>query len=292
LKPVYEDDWKIDETMLFRKEDVLELERRKEKPGLTTGEVAKELGIHQVTVNNYIKQEKLNAFKQEYNGKMMNFIQKEELERFKNHYAAKDKKDRKAFYSSSLELYLFQTLVNKDTSEKARIMELEGKEGTIQTEKGEIFPLEQMDERGYVKKETFPDVKHITKHGYITFRFSKPSHVSSPILDLMEAFYRAISHKNIRMYIIEGFIQLEVKPFLFKELKGEENRHLINILQDNIIDGKLMVRHNGLLLDSGLEQLTIYLSNEQKKMLKEKAKNENLTINDYVMRLINRILPK
>jgi len=288
LKPVYEDDWKIDETMLFQKDDVLELKKEKVKPGLTTGDVAKELGLHQVTVNNYIKQGKLMAVKQEYNGKMMNFIQNEELERFKNYHAAKDKKDRKTFYSSNLELYLFQTLVNNNTGEKARIMELEGNEGTIQTEKGEVFPLEQMGERGYVKEETFPDVNHITKHGYITFRFIKPSHVASPILDIIESFYRAISHKNIRLYIMEGLIQLEVKPFLFKELKGEESRHLINILQDNIIEGKLMVRHNGLLLDSGLEQLTIYLPSEQKKILKEKAKMEGLAINEYVARLVNK----
>lgn len=289
LIPVYEKSWGIDQTLLFKESDVLVLKEKKEKPGLTTGDVAKELGVHPVTVGNYIKRGELAATKRVYNGKMSNFIYRDDLDHFKNTRRLNDKKNGKRFYSADKNLYLFQTLINRKKTEIARVMELDGN-GLVKTESGEVFSLSESNQRGYEPKERFAMAKHITKHGYVTFRFVKPNHVASPILDLMEAVYRAIGYNNIRLQLRDDYIHLEVKPFLFTELEGESNRYLVQILQDNLEEGDLVVRHDGLLVDSGLERLTIYLPTDINQKLKDKIKLKKVATYDYILNLLKNDL--
>ncbi|WP_372585309.1 helix-turn-helix domain-containing protein [Priestia megaterium] len=47
---------------------MVRLQEELRKPGLTTKEVAKQLGISVTTINKYIKQEMLPVFQEEYRG--------------------------------------------------------------------------------------------------------------------------------------------------------------------------------------------------------------------------------
>ncbi|MBU8589225.1 helix-turn-helix domain-containing protein [Priestia megaterium] len=52
----------------FDIDDIVRLQEELRKPGLTTKEVAKQLGISVTTINKYIKQEMLPVFQEEYRG--------------------------------------------------------------------------------------------------------------------------------------------------------------------------------------------------------------------------------
>jgi predicted XRE-type DNA-binding protein len=110
LRPVYEDKWQIDSTLLFRKEDVLKLQKQLEKPGYTTGEVAEILEIHPTTVSSYIKKGLLKAEKDFHIGlgKEVYFIKEEELERFQREYQTNNKS--KQFFIQNGNYYLFHIM--------------------------------------------------------------------------------------------------------------------------------------------------------------------------------------
>jgi predicted XRE-type DNA-binding protein len=111
LRPVYEDKWQIESTLLFRKEDVLKLQKQLEKPGYITAEVAEILEIHPTTLSSYIKKRLLKAEKDFHIGlgKDVYFI-KEELERFQREYQTNNKS--KQFFIQNGNYYLFQSLRN------------------------------------------------------------------------------------------------------------------------------------------------------------------------------------
>lgn len=286
LHPIYEDSWQIDETHLFKKEDVEELKGKLEKPGLTTGEVAKQLQVHPTTVAAYIKKGELKATKQLYKGRNLYFIKEEEVVNFKRSHPKQQKRRKKDFYHKATGLYLFQTVKNKQTFELGRIMKLSNGSGEVWTESGEIIVFDQMQQHNFFAVENFLEKSYITKRGYVIFRFPIPKHIASPIFPLIELFYRALSYRNIRVTKREQHIQLEVKPCFIKELNEDSHPYEINLLQKHIIKGSVIKRHNGLLLESDMEVLTINLSSSLKNRLKELAKHQDLTMEEYVRKLI------
>lgn len=286
LRPIYEDSWHIDETHLFKKEDVETLKEKLEKPGLTTGEVAKQLQVHPTTVAAYIKKGELKATKQLYKGRNLYFISEDEVANFKKEHPKQQKRRKKEFYSKSTRLYLFQTVKNKQTFELGRIMKLSTGNGEIWTESGEIIACDHMQQHDFFVVENFLEKDYITKRGYVIFRFPLPKHIASPIFSLIESFYRELSYRNIRVTKREQHIQLEVKPCFIKELKEDSHPYEINVLQKHIIKGSVIKRHNGLLLESDMEVLTINLSSSLKNRLKNLAKHQDLTMEEYVRKLI------
>lgn len=286
LRPVYEDKWQIDETLLFKQEDVEEVKESFTKPGLTTGEVAKDVGVHPTTVASYINQGLLKATKQPYMGRELYFIKEEDLESFKEHNNFQKNREKKQFFTKDKKYYLFQRLHNKEESILGRIMDLDGEKGKVLTEEGRAFLLSNMEDEGFSRVETFKERKYITKRGYAYFQFNLPNHISSPIFDLIELFYRKIGNKNMRLSINEGIIELEVKPILLSGIAESTNPHEVQILKDHIKKGTVSVRHNGVLIDSEIDSLVVPIPSKLKEELKNVADKQGITLEKYVIGLL------
>lgn len=286
LIPVYEDSWQIDETHLFKKEDVEALKEALKKPGFTTGEVAKQLQVHPTTVTSYIKRGELIAEKKPYKGRELYFITEEALERFKAKHPLQKKREQKGFYSKKLNLYLYQKVFHQHNREMGRIMKLNGDEGKVWTEQGEIFPLKELDERGFTT-HAYKDRPYITKRGYVTFYFKKPSHIAAPVFNIIELFYDKLSYRNMKLTEKEDFIKLEVKPCLLENVHEATHAYEIQLLKDHINNGSIEMRHNGLLIENHLESLTVHLSREKKNKLKLLAQEHHLTLEQFILKIIS-----
>lgn len=283
LTPVYEDSWQIDQTHLFRKEDIENLKEELKKPGLTTSEVADRLGVHPTTVNSYINQGILKATKHHYRGREIYFINEEDLKQFKiKHHDHMAKKD-KSFYSKEKNLYLYQMIINTETNEIGRIMELNEDQGKILLETGETIPINQMLKKGFFPKEQFKEHNHITKPGYAKFKFPKPQHISSPVFNIIELFYRCIGYKNIKLFELDNVIHVEVKPHF---IQSENHKYEFELLKEHISKGRVIPRHNGVVIESDIELVTIQLPIELKKQIMEKSKQRGITVSDFIVQVL------
>lgn len=285
LVPIYEDSWQIDETHLFKREDVIALKETLKKPGLTTGEVAKQLQVHPTTVFSYIKRGDLQAEKKPYKGRELYFITEEALERFKVKHPLQKKREQKRFYSKPLHVYLYQKVYHQQDRVMGRIMELNGDGGKVWTEQGEIFPLKELKERGFIFQR-YKERPYITKKGYVSFSFKKPSHIAAPVFNVIELFYSKLSYRNMKLTEKDDVINLEVKPCLLEDIYEDTHVYEIKLLENHIKDGIMEKRHNGLLIDNNLELLTVHISKEKKHKLKKLAQKQYLSLEQYVLKLI------
>ncbi|WP_158595153.1 hypothetical protein [Oceanobacillus piezotolerans] len=186
---------------------------------------------------------------------------------------ATEHKVKSFFYHPKWKYYHFQSFLNEQTKEKARIVELSKEEGVVLTDSGERIPLSELKQRGFIPLEHFKTQNIINKPGYVQFRFEQPASLHSFIYEVIESFYRSLGHKNMKITEADGYINVYVKPFLIKE-KGE----YYSLLEEHLVSGEITQRHNGILLDSGIERITIFPSTKQKQKLKSIADNKKLTI--------------
>ncbi|MEC1526064.1 helix-turn-helix domain-containing protein [Neobacillus niacini] len=163
-------------------EKVKELYR---KPGLTYREVAEELQVSLSTAQKLIKKE-IPSFTAFYLGKTVSFVRKEDLEVFKEQY----KVERKTpIYDKETNSFLFQSFVHSTTGELARVTEV-STDGDVlaKTERGTDLPLETLVSTGYQSSVQLEEKTANNMRGYCVFRFVKPSHLQSPIYDVVEMF--------------------------------------------------------------------------------------------------------
>jgi transposase len=283
LIPVYED-WSVDETMLFYESDVEEIENQKPN-GYSTTQVAKILGVHQTTISKQIKEGKIHADKVRYRGRMTYFVQEDVLRELEQTYSSHNKYS--VFYHPKWQYYLFQSFLNEQTKEKARIIEFTKESGILLTDSGEKIDLKDMKQNGFIPLERFQDKKMINKPSYVHFRFEQPASLHSFVYEVIESFYRSVGHRNIKMHEGDGVINIYIKPFLLKQ-----NDEYFALLEEHLISGKVTRRHNGILLDSGVERITIYPSTNQKKKMKRLADNKGITMNEFILDILDDYLNK
>ncbi|MDY0408251.1 helix-turn-helix domain-containing protein [Virgibacillus soli] len=283
LTPVYED-WSVDETMLFYESDVEKIENQKPS-GFTTSQVAKILGVHQTTISKQIKEGKIPANKIRYRGRMTYFVQEDILKNLEERYSAGNK--YRICYQPKWNYYLFQSFLNEQTKAIARIIEFtKGNDsGIALTDSGEKLELESLKQKGFIPLEHFQDKKMINRPGFVHFRFEQPVSLHSFVYELIEAFYRAVGYRNLKIREADGHIDIYIKPFLFKQ-----NEEYFTMLEEHLISGKVTQRHNGILLDSGVERLTIYPSTEQKKKMKVLADERGIAMNDLIIEILDHYL--
>ncbi|KKI90670.1 hypothetical protein WQ54_19305 [Bacillus sp. SA1-12] len=285
LTPVYRDKWKIDESLLFRPEEVEKLKDEFKKPGLTTGEVATMLNIHPTTVASYIAKGILPATKKLYKGRELYFIEQEDLDRYRENQKTR-KKDKKQFYLKKKGFFLFQVFTNERTNEKARIMEFDGQDGKAITENGRILSLTQLKEEGFNKKQKLVEKKYITKRGFAVIELPKPNYINSPVFSIIETFYDHLGPQNIKISSEKESIYIEVKPVFIEGFTEELYQKEISIIEKHLIEGKLEVRHNGIIIDSDLESLILHIPSHLKKNIVQNAKKQGLTIEEYATKIL------
>lgn len=273
LVPLYDHKWRMRKSKVFSLEQVEKLEKEYKKPGLTTGEVSAELGIHVVTINSYIQANTLKAEKHLYKGREIYFIEPEELERFRkeNYTSGEQKLDKKDFYLKEKGFLLFQLFVNKYTHELARLMTIKNQSGKLLTEGGEEYSLEIGTSRGFEPYQRIENKEYSTKRGYVKFNFPRPQQIKNNVYTAIETLYVAAGPQNIRYNFQAQSLEIEIKPVLIKT----EDKNIKELLQQHLIEGKILVQPDGIYLDSDLESLIITVPSQLKEYIRERAKKEN-----------------
>lgn len=282
LKPVYEDDWQIDTSKLFYKDDILELKKKFEKPGLTTSQAAKLLGLHPTSVSLYIQKGLIKAEKKPYKGREIYFIQPEDLELFKSSYVEKKKWESKDFYNKKKDLAWFQPFTHSTTNEYGRILFKEDKETPILvTNFGQNIPINKIKEKGFTPLYSIPDINYINKKGYAKFKLDYKETPHCLEYEIIDLFYTQLGPKNMKLNMLENTIHIEVKPI---RLTTPDIDKIFAVLNTYIIEGKILKRHDGIFIDSDIDTVTFSLPIELKKTLKEEA--GHLTLEEYVLKIV------
>ncbi|MDO6657481.1 helix-turn-helix domain-containing protein [Anaerobacillus sp. 1_MG-2023] len=287
LVPVHED-WRIDNTKLFRKEDVQTLKDSRKKPGYTSGDIANKLDMPLPTVKSYLNKGIIKSFKQVYRGLERYFVTEEELENFIKSELYIEYKDAKQFYlveDKEYKYFLYQRLVHPSNG-AARITKIDGSQVLITTEDGEVLPISEAEKSGYVIEHPIELKKYIGgKKGYATFSFTKPRHISSPIYALIELLYQYLGPRNIKVSHTESDIVVKVKPILLP-LNEVEHSKEVSLLESNLVEGKIINRNEDVYIDSDLKPVPIYLTSNKKQELMNQAKEHNTSLEAYLRELI------
>lgn len=288
ISPINKEDWTIDGTYYF---DVATVEKVREmyrKPGLTNKEVAEELQVSLSTAQKLIKTKEIPSFTAFYLGKTVSFVKKEDLEEFKVQHQFERKTP---IYEKESNSFLFQSFAHSTTGEVARITEISSDGDVLaKTERGTEMPLETLLKTGYQSSVQLEEKKNNNKRGYCGFRFVKPSHLQSPIYDVVELLFQLIGPNNMKVKVDETSIEVSVKPTLLL-LNKEEHKSVIDLLQHNCIEGKVIVRHKGVMLDSDLETIHTVIPSDMKKKVSQVIEQEgNMTIEDFVKVAIEKEL--
>ncbi|MCM3393123.1 helix-turn-helix domain-containing protein [Cytobacillus oceanisediminis] len=280
LKPVYEDNWHIDNTKLFYKEDVEELKKKKGKPGITTGEASKLLGLHTATIFQYIQQGLLAAEKKLYKGREFYFITPEELERFKSFYEEQKRNEGKDFYYKDTNYAWYQEFHSPEGKDSNFLLLNEELQPYLQSQNGEQIPYEEIEKAGYKPVKKIPDIGYKTQKGFAKFQFTE----SQEFYRTMGLFYSTLGPKNIKVFLDkENKITVEVKPILIKDdIPG----YIFSLLEESLIEGDISKRLEGVFIDSDLEVLAIAIPSELKRKIKEDAAESKKTIEELVVSIL------
>jgi len=63
--------------------------------------------------------------------------------------------------------------------------------------------------------------------------------------------------------------------------------NLAEFLQEHLVQGSIIRRHNGIWLDSELEQLNIEVSKKLKEQLKRMSKSKGVTLEELVIEILS-----
>ncbi|RHW36061.1 helix-turn-helix domain-containing protein [Neobacillus notoginsengisoli] len=280
LKPVYEENWHIDTTKLFYKEDILSLKKQLTKPGITTGEAAELLGVHLTTIALYIKQGDLKAEKKLYRGREINFISPEELERFKSEHIESRKKRRKEFYDKETGFAWFQSFKDRKGNTNNRILLDDNEQPYLATGDGKRIALNQIHKKGYKPVTPILDKPYKTKRGFAKFSFKE----DELFYQVIEFFYKHLGPKNMKVKKKQGNILVDVKPDFIPEILDEK---IYNFLSESITSGEAIKRLDGILINSNLEIISVAAPSELKQRIKDEAEERRISMEDLVIEILN-----
>ncbi|MFD0769171.1 helix-turn-helix domain-containing protein [Bacillus sp. CGMCC 1.60114] len=286
IECVYKENWKQFGSKIFYLEDIEKLMNEEEIRGLSTKEAAELLNVAPSTIFTYIKSGKLPATLIEKRGKLVYMISEDDLQTFQLHYAKTTTKERKTFITKieDTEVYLFQLLTHNETSKLARIIEINGKDGKVMTQEEEIFPLSEYKARGY-KVDHFEKQAVITKRGYISFKFKKPQLFDSITYKLITLFYREIGSTNMRLFVDQDTIHVEIKPFVFK-IDPIQFQEEIKYLHSHMKTGSILPHAEGIFFKSNMEPLTFHVEHEFKKQVIKMATAAGLGQEEFLFQAV------
>lgn len=282
IKPVYEENWQIDATKLFYKNDIELLKKQLEKPGITTGEAAELLGVHPTTVSLYINQGELHAEKKKYRGRNIFFISPKEIERFKSEYINVKKRERKEYYDKETGYAWFQSFKDRKGNANNRILVDEDGQPFLLTSEGEKILYAEIDKKGYKPVNPIKDIPYKNKRGFAKFRFSE----TEAFYQIVELFYKYLGPKNTKILLDDNReIEVMVRPVLIEEIINED---VYKVLKEALIEGEVTKRIDAIYIDSDVEILAIAAPSNLKQKIKADAEEQNLTMEELVIRILNQ----
>lgn len=283
LTPSNEASWHIDNRKYFYEADLLRLKKELGKPGYTTGDVAKILNLHTVTISQYVAKGLLKAEKHIYKGRELNFISKEEFDRFSKEYLGKKRAEKKEFYDKDSETAWFQRFANHDGME-ARIL-IEDYEPVLVTKSGLRISINEIEVNGYLPQTLIIDHGYVSKKGYATFAFPYQDKIDYPLYNFIEICYSHLGPKNMKLGLEESILTLEIKPYVFPDNLLNEN--IVELLNLHIKEGSITPSRKGIYIDSDHEILTFAAPSSLKKKVKQASDEKNITMEEFLADIVS-----
>ncbi|KAB8138535.1 helix-turn-helix domain-containing protein [Gracilibacillus oryzae] len=287
IEPVNKEDWTIDGTYFFSTETAERLKQYYTKPGLTNKDVAERLNISLSTAQKLVKAGEIPSFTATYLGRDITFVNEEDL----INYEEKHKRERKIpFYDKETQTYMFQSFTHSATGELARIIEISNHDKKVIgiTERGTKLHYETLMEQGYQPSYKLDNKKSINKRGFAVFRLLNPAQLNSIVYQLIEKLIYTVGVQNCRINLKEDTIELSVKPIQLP--LNQWNDEEIQLLKQSIIKGKIVERHQGILLDSDEVTIHTVIPTELKKQVQLLAKSQNVKIEEFVQQAISNYI--
>lgn len=295
LSPLYKDRWQQDGTLLFSEEEVEKFLEQHQRKGLTTGEVATKLGLTNAQVLSFIEKGTLKSSRVSFGQVEWNIISNEELLRFQETHLDVVRKGR-PFTTKDKKFNIFQLVEEPLSSQFARIIEIDenGEDGKVQFANGNTLSLLEIRERGFQVAHVPSKRTYSKKPGVIIVKMPVPEHIGHPIYKAIDFLYQYVGTKNLKVQWSSELIKISIKPLLIEltDLEKERFDPVLKTLEQYVYEGNVNERHNGWLFSNNLESMTFYLPSELKRELQNQAQSEQLSMNDFLVKIIQNHLNK
>ncbi|WP_028563354.1 helix-turn-helix domain-containing protein [Paenibacillus pinihumi] len=288
LEPVNRTTHRGDGGYRFRSGDVEQLKGHYTKQDLTSAEAAKKIGRSTTFIHKLLHEGSLAFYEGEYRGKRTYFIEETELERYVQENPDAGKYE--TIYDKKTGLFLYQPFVKEDR--KARLMELKRVsnrqvEAILQTEDNERLLYKEAVADGWHPELHISDRKLNTAYGYALFKFPVPRGIDSFIYTMIEEMFKQIGPSNMRVHAGQD-LTVEVRKSVLKGILPETHPDFIDKLRLFLRTGEIIVKYDGVLIDTGLSPITVYLPDAKKQTLLRLAERENQSVQEWLEEKLER----
>ncbi|MGF7035331.1 excisionase family DNA binding protein [Paenibacillus mucilaginosus] len=289
LEPVNRNTYRGDGGYRFTSDDVQRIKGLYTKVDLTISETAKELGRSNTFVYRLIREGQLEAYEAEFKGKRVYFITRENLDRFKLQHP--DTGASETIYDRKNKLFLFQPFM-KD-GRLARIVEMKRvsvkrTDSLLQIGHDERIPYAEAIEQGWRPLYSIPDHKPLHSYGFARFVFPKPTTLDSVIYNVIEEMFRHIGPVNMKIHQDAGSIIVEVKKAVLTNVLPSTHPDLIDKLKLFIKSGEIVIKYDGVLIDTGFSPVTFYLPEKKKEALQQLAQRSGMTLQEWLDSVVSQ----
>ncbi|MNF78483.1 hypothetical protein D3C84_606680 [compost metagenome] len=142
-------------------------------------------------------------------------------------------------------------------------------------------------EQGWRPAVSIAERKPINGYGYARFEFPAPKSIDSVIYDIIEELFKYAGPANLKLANEDGRMTVEVRKCVLYGVMPATHPDLIDKLKLFLKSGDIIEKYDGTLIDTGLLPVTLYLSEDKKKDWTRRAKERNLTLQEWIMQRID-----
>lgn len=288
LEPINRETHRGDGGYKFKEEDVERIKQFYKKTDLTSSDAAKILNVSTTFIHKLIKNNEVEYYEGEYKGKRTYFIIKETIERYKD--AHPELTNNNVIYHKKEGVFLFQPFRKEE--QLARIYKLNSRgkkkvEAFLITENGEEMTLEKAEEEGWKREVVLEHKKNITTYGTAKFQFPKPASMDSLIYVVIVEMLKHVGANNMKIEVKDKIL-VEVKKSELKGVQSQTHFDFIDTLKKFIVEGKIIEKYDGVLIDTCLTPMTFYVQDDLKKKIIDEIGNSGISMHEWFEQKVNQ----
>lgn len=275
IKPVNPDTYRRDGGYRFTEEQLKLAKEQYEPEGYSVNEVANMLGITSSYLMQLVQKENIETLIV-YKGKQKRrFFTEEQFRKCENIVKQLSQKNRQGEYGWKVQLISREVHIFSEGAWKGSMARVIGTNPMkVLLESGEI--IQPNEWKG--TSTSVPDQPYIRRRGFAEFQFPIPRHPNHPVFNLLHNLVRQLGARNITIYE-QLYGDYYVRCRLGTVSLTEEEASL---MQRHLIKGDWQKEENGIRLESGEIQHTVYLPKSLQEQLSNTAKQQDVS-SDYLI---------
>ncbi|WP_054025078.1 helix-turn-helix domain-containing protein [Bacillus sp. FJAT-28004] len=289
LEPVNRQTHRGDGGFRFTREEIDRVKVLYKKDDLTSAEAAKRMGRSTTYIHKLINDNSIEFYEKEYRGKKTYFIKEVDL----NHYLElnPDAGKTETLFDKRSGIFLYQPYSKEGNI--ARITRLKRinhrkVEAFLQTNDDRMITHDTAIKEGWQPVIQLKEKKTLTSYGYAKFIFPIPKTLDSVIYAVLEEFFIHAGPANMRISV-EDKLVVEVRKSVLLGIMPATHPDLIDKLKLFIVEGEVIPKYDGVLIDTGLSPITFFLPEQQKYALNILAAKEGVSLQEWIAKKISLI---